>query len=102
MGEIIICLDLEKTMAVIREIRDIDSDRIVIELPEAFRKKRVEILVFPLEGGEKEDACAETVEEEKLNASGLCGLWEDERSPDEIIDDIHSHRTGFGNRKLTL
>ncbi len=28
-------------------------------------------------------------------SSGLCGIWEDNRSADEIINDIHSFRTGF-------
>ena len=35
-------------------------------------------------------------------SSGLCGIWEDNRSADEIIDDIHSFRTGFGGREIKL
>ncbi|MFH0925185.1 MAG: hypothetical protein V1872_06070 [bacterium] len=35
-------------------------------------------------------------------ASGLCGIWKDERSAEEIIKDIYSHRTGFGERKVEL
>ncbi len=34
--------------------------------------------------------------------SGLCGIWEDERSAAEIIKDIRLHRTGFGGRKVAL
>jgi len=86
-------------MEIIREIRNIDSDKIPIEVPKEFRKKRVEILVFPIETSEKEESVSEDVKKE-LNATGLCGLWEDERSSEEIIDDIYSHRTGFGNRQV--
>ncbi len=35
-------------------------------------------------------------------SSGLCGIWEDERSADEIINDIRSYRTGFGGREIKL
>jgi len=34
--------------------------------------------------------------------SGLCGIWDDERNADEIINDIHSCRTGFGGREIKL
>jgi hypothetical protein len=36
---------------------------------------------------------------EKRESTGFCGIWEDDRSADEIIRDISSHRTGFGNRE---
>ena len=88
-------------MKIIREFRNIDSDKITINVPKEFRKKRVEILVFPIETSGKEETVSENMEEE-LNAGGLCGLWEDERSSQEIIDDIYSHRTGFGNRQVKL
>jgi hypothetical protein len=88
-------------MEMIRENRDIDSDKITIKVPKEFRKKRVEILVFPIEKLEKMEPVSKDLEEE-LNTSGLCGLWEDERSSQEIIDDIYSHRTGFGNRQVKL
>lgn len=35
-------------------------------------------------------------------SSGLCGIWKDNRSAEEIISDIHSHRTGFGGRDIEL
>ena len=34
--------------------------------------------------------------------SGLCGIWPDDKSAEEIIDDIHKHRTGFGGREVRL
>ena len=88
-------------MEIIRQIRNIDSDKITIKVPKEFRKKSVEILVFPIETSGKEETVSENLEEE-LDASGLCGLWVDERSSEEIIDDIYSHRTGFGNRQVKL
>ncbi len=90
-------------MELIREIRDIDSDKIIIKVPKEFRKKRVEILVLPLDKSEKEETLSEDLEKEELTTeSGLCGIWQDERTSEEIIDDIYSHRTGFGNRQVML
>lgn len=34
--------------------------------------------------------------------TGFCGVWQDNRSADEIIDDIGNHRSGFGDRKVQL
>lgn len=89
-------------MELIREIRDIDSDKIIINVPKEFRKRRVEILVLPLEELKKKKAGPEDHENEEYGASGLCGLWQDERSPEEIVNDIYSNRTGFGNRQVDL
>jgi hypothetical protein len=38
----------------------------------------------------------------KNEPSGLCGTWKDDRSSGEIIEDIRSHRTGFGKRQIYL
>ncbi|MDO8724692.1 MAG: hypothetical protein Q7J35_01320 [Candidatus Methanoperedens sp.] len=38
----------------------------------------------------------------RVKSSGLCGIWEDNRSADEIIHEIHSNRTGFGGRDIKL
>ena len=38
----------------------------------------------------------------KCDPSGLCGIWKDDRSSGEIIEDIRSHRTGFGKRQIEL
>lgn len=32
--------------------------------------------------------------EPKPTKSGLCGIWKDDRSAKDIIDDIYEHRTG--------
>lgn len=36
-------------MQAIREIREIDSDSVVIKIPEEFRKRKVEIIVLPID-----------------------------------------------------
>ncbi len=38
----------------------------------------------------------------KDSTSELCGIWEDDRNADEIINDIQIHRTGFGGRGVEL
>ncbi len=38
----------------------------------------------------------------KEKSSGLCGIWKDSRNANEIINDIYSHRTGFGGRDIEL
>ncbi len=83
-------------MELVREIRDIDSDEITINVPEGFRRKRVEIIMFPIKEGVKK------LKKRKATVSGLCGLWKDDRSPEEIINEIYSHRTRFGGRKVDL
>ena len=34
--------------------------------------------------------------------SGLCGIWQDDRSAKEIIEMIYAHRIGFGGRGVDL
>jgi hypothetical protein len=36
-------------MEALREVREIDSDKLVIEIPESFRKRKVEIIVLPID-----------------------------------------------------
>jgi hypothetical protein len=36
-------------MEAIREIREIDSDKLLIEIPARFRKRKVEIIVLPID-----------------------------------------------------
>lgn len=40
-------------MNVIREIREVDTETIEIKLPEDFRERKLEIIVFPLEESRK-------------------------------------------------
>ena len=41
-------------MEVIREIREIDSDEVVIKIPKEFKKKKVEIVISPVEKAAEE------------------------------------------------
>jgi hypothetical protein len=34
--------------------------------------------------------------------SGLCGIWKDERSANEILKEIHDSRTGFSTKSIEL
>ena len=45
---------------------------------------------------------AKVAKKEKLRETGFCGIWKDARSAEDIIKDIHAHRTGFGGRKVEL
>ena len=47
---------------------------------------------------------AQTAQKQQKNGenSGLCGAWHDDRSADEIIDDIRLHRSGYGGRQVSL
>ncbi len=46
-------MGLGDKMQIIREVRRISEDRIEIDIPEEFREKDVEILVFPIEVSKK-------------------------------------------------
>lgn len=37
-----------------------------------------------------------------VTTTGFCGAWQDNRTADEIIADIHSHRSGLGEREIEL
>lgn len=41
-------------------------------------------------------------EKTESESTGLCGIWQDERTAEEIIEDIYSSRTGFCNREIDL
>jgi hypothetical protein len=34
--------------------------------------------------------------------TGFCGVWQDDRTADEIVTDIATHRSGLGGRKVQL
>jgi hypothetical protein len=40
--------------------------------------------------------------EKKRKTSGLCGIRRDNRTTEEIIEDIRINRTGFGGREVQL
>lgn len=73
--------------AIIKEIK---------ELPEAELPRVLKLIKFF-----KSELLGQRIHQKK-GATGFCGIWEDDRSVDEIIEDIHMHRTGFGNREIDL
>ncbi len=34
--------------------------------------------------------------------TGFCGAWQDDRSADKIVEEITTHRSGFGGRRIEL
>jgi len=50
----------------------------------------------------KQTVIAAQRQQKNAARSGLCGAWRDDRSADEIINDIRSHRSGFGRRQVSL
>lgn len=44
----------------------------------------------------------DTSKRTKVDKSELCGIWKDNRSAEDIIKDIHEHRTGYGGRGVSL
>jgi len=45
---------------------------------------------------------ARVTKKEGTKESGICGIWVDDRSAEEIIEDIYARRTGFGSRGVEL
>lgn len=73
-------------MQVIREIREIDSDSVVIHLPKEFRKKKIEITICPVEGGKGKKFSREIEDFLKL---GGRGRWEGN------LDEMREMRDGI-------
>lgn len=60
-------------MDVIREIREIESDSVVIHVPKEFRKKKVEIIILPM-GRVNDEGFSQEIE--NFLKLGGCGCWE--------------------------
>lgn len=74
-------------MQMIREVRETESGELVIHIPEEFRKRKVEVIIFPLDGeAEKE---ASTGIEDFLSLGGS-GCWEGN------LDEMRESRNGIG------
>ena len=51
----------------------------------------------------KESLSIGTISSKKTEqTSGICGIWQDDRSAEKIIEDIRKHRTGFGGREVGI
>lgn len=74
-------------MQVIREIKEIDSDKIVIDVPEEFRESKVEVIIAPV----NEDAGKKFSKEvEDFLKLGGSGCWEGD------LDEMREKRNGVG------
>jgi len=61
----------------------------LVSLPKNINKENI-IVVFE-----------ENQNNQKANiGTQFCGIWQDDRNADEIINDIHKKRTGFGGRDV--
>ncbi len=64
-------------MEVIREFKKPGSKKVVLDIPEEFVEKELEILIIPVNGNiEKKTGIRDTRDKRAL-FEGLCGLWED-------------------------
>ncbi|MBI3752550.1 MAG: hypothetical protein HY266_00685 [Deltaproteobacteria bacterium] len=75
---------------IIKEVREMPGEALpqVVKIIHSLKES-----ILSVKAPHKKDA---------VKGSGLCGIWEDERSAAEIIKDIRLHRTGFGGRKVAL
>jgi len=60
-------------MQMIREVRETLSEELVIHIPEAFRKRKVEVIILPLDG-EAEKGTSTKIED--FLSLGGSGCWE--------------------------
>jgi hypothetical protein len=74
-------------MEVIREIRETDSDKLVIDVPEEFRDRKVEITIVPVN---KKKTKKISKEIENFLELGGSGCWEGN------LDEMRETRDGVG------
>ncbi len=82
-------INTEYEMMVLKEIREIPAN-VRPQVLNIIRSLRESLLAV------------DTSKREKLFESGLCGIWDDDQSAEEIIKEIHEHRTGYGGREVEL
>jgi len=63
-------------MEVIREFKKPGSTRVVLDIPENFVEKELEILIIPVNGNIKKKVKAR---DKNTLFESLCGLWEDRK-----------------------
>lgn len=72
----------------------------IIKELRAFPDEAITQVVLILQSVRKGICITQKAISKKSDPSGLCGIWKDNRSSGEIIEDIRSHRTGFGKRQI--
>ncbi len=74
-------------MEVIREVREIDSEELVIHVPKELRKRKVEVIISPLD---KKTGKKLSKEIEYFLSLGGSGCWEGN------LDEMRESRNGIG------
>jgi hypothetical protein len=74
-------------MEMIREVREIDAEELVIHIPEEFRKRKVEVIILPLDKKTEKKLSEET---EYFLSLGGSGCWEGN------LDEMRESRNGIG------
>jgi hypothetical protein len=74
-------------MQVIREIKEINADKIVIDVPREFRKSKVEVIIVPVTRKRGKKFSKEIENFLKLGGSGC---WEGD------LDEMRERRDGIG------
>lgn len=71
-----------------------DGEKIIIKEPIDLEKgKHFRVIITFLE----------TIEEnEELDLSEFCGIWQDSRSAEEIVDEIYKQRKNFSLREIKM
>ena len=68
----------------------------------AFPQEAIPEVIHILRSVRKGISITRRTEGKQAQPSGLCGIWKDDRNAAEIVEDIRSRRTGFGQRQVDL
>jgi len=71
----------------IREVMEIESEELVIQIPKEFRERKVEVIILPL-NRKTEKECSEEIE--NFLSLGGSGCWEGN------LDEMREGRNGIG------
>ena len=74
-------------MQMIREVMQIESEELVIQIPRELRKRKVEVIILPLN---RKDEKAYSEEIENFMSLGGSGCWEGN------LDEMREGRNGIG------
>jgi len=77
-------------------------EEMILQEVRAFPEEAIPEVIHILRSVRKGISITQRPVGKEAEPSGLCGIWKDERSSVEIIADIRSRRTGFGQRQVEL
>ena len=77
-------------------------EEMILQELRAFPEEAIPEVIHILRSVRKGISITQRPVSKEAEPSGLCGIWKDERSSAEIIEDIRSRRTGFGQRQVEL